>query len=165
MKKLNNRSRIFVAAALLFGLSTTSAQATNGMLSHGFGINAKALAGATTANSQDSLAAGSNPAGLLKQGNRVDVGVSAFMPDRGFSSASAALPPLGPAQDSGNGIFFIPEFGFNYMLDEKSSVGLSVGGNGGMNTEYNVAVQEAAGQRRAAECARTKVFVNCEEVR
>ncbi|MCP5372185.1 MAG: outer membrane protein transport protein [Hyphomicrobiales bacterium] len=132
--------RLAAAVITTTCLASSAALATNGMFSHGFGINAKALAGAVTANSQDSLAAGSNPAGMLKQGNRVDVGVSAFMPDRGYSSLGAFVPPRGPNQDSGNKLFLVPEFGINYMLDDKSSIGLSVGGNGGMNTEYNISV-------------------------
>ena len=38
--------------------------------------------------------------------------------------------------DSDNEAFLIPQYGQNWMLDSESSIGLSIYGNGGMNTEY-----------------------------
>ena len=37
----------------------------------------------------------------------------------------------------GRNLFLVPSFGYNRMLDDKSSVGVSVYGNGGMNTFYD----------------------------
>ncbi len=46
------------------------AQATNGYFSHGYGIKAKGMAGATTAFAQDAMIAATNPAGMAFVGDR-----------------------------------------------------------------------------------------------
>ena len=38
--------------------------------------------------------------------------------------------------DSENEAFLIPQFGYNWALNDKSTIGVSAYGNGGMNTEY-----------------------------
>lgn len=38
--------------------------------------------------------------------------------------------------DSSGDWFLIPSFGYNHVIDERSSIGISVFGNGGMNTRY-----------------------------
>ncbi len=44
--------------------------------------------------------------------------------------------PQGGTVESENNDFFIPNFGFSYQIDDKSAVGVSVFGNGGMNTDW-----------------------------
>jgi long-chain fatty acid transport protein len=114
--------------------------ATNGYFSHGFGTKSKGLAGAAVALPQDAMVAATNPAGMVHVGSRWDVGLAAFNPNRGYTANDDAQPgsasiPAGEFESS-NDFFFIPHFGINWMLDDVSSVGLSIGGNGGMNTEY-----------------------------
>ena len=115
-----------VAASLAPGL----ALATNGYLSHGYGVKAQGMAGVGIALSQDALAAATNPAGMALVGDRIDFGAVWFRPTRGAVVGGNDL--------SGNGArdFVIPEFGYNRVLNERSSLGVSVYGNGGMNTEY-----------------------------
>ena len=115
-----------VAASLAPGL----ALATNGYLSHGYGVKAQGMAGVGIALSQDALAAATNPAGMALVGDRIDFGTVWFRPTRGAVVGGNDL--------SGNGArdFVIPEFGYNRVLNERSSLGVSVYGNGGMNTEY-----------------------------
>ncbi len=48
------------------------------------------------------------------------------------------MPP--GTYDSRNDYFLIPHFGWNKQIDEVSSIGVLVGANGGMNTEYGSAV-------------------------
>ena len=49
-------------------------------------------------------------------------------------------PPIPPGRfESSNDLFLIPHFGLNWMLDDVSSLGLTLYGNGGMNTEYQTA--------------------------
>ena len=62
-----------------------AAEATNGYFTHGYGTIAKALAGAGVAMPQDTLAAGTNPAGLAFLGKRYDIGVSVFGPNRSYT--------------------------------------------------------------------------------
>ncbi|MCB1774900.1 MAG: outer membrane protein transport protein [Gammaproteobacteria bacterium] len=132
--------------SLFFGLSIAAVSvvhATNGYSPTGFGTTNKGMAGAGVALPQDSLAGATNPAGMLMVGNRVDLGVALFNPNRSYT----ANPTGGPADpipagtfDSKNDLFLIPSFGWNRMIDENRSIGVSVGGNGGMNTEYGNAV-------------------------
>ena len=95
------------------------------------------------------MCAASNPATLVYVGDKMEFGLSFFMPERGFTAnddGSPVGPPLGPPEippgdyDSDNSLFLIPHFGYNRMLDEYSSIGVSFGGNGGLNTEYDAAV-------------------------
>lgn len=127
------------------------AHATNGYFSHGYGMKAKGMAGVGIALPQDSLAAATNPAGMVMVGDRIDFGVDLFKPVRSASTTGymvapgnppfPMLPLTGPgtsAEFSGNGdsSFLIPEFGYNKMINSNSSIGVSVYGNGGMNTSY-----------------------------
>lgn len=110
-----------------------SAYATNGYFSHGYGIKAKGMGGASVALAQDGFAGANNPAAAAFAGNRYDVGVDLFMPDRSASNGGSATV------DSGRDKFLIPEFGYNVSLSDKIGLGLTVYGNGGMNTTYNAA--------------------------
>lgn len=116
---------------------STPAWATNGYFSHGFGTASKAMAGAGMALPQDTLIAASNPAGMLHIGERMDIGLALFNPERGYvaDSNGGAIPP--GKQDSDNTAFLVPSFGRNWQLNEESTLGLSIGANGGMNTEYS----------------------------
>ena len=140
--------------AFVVGLAATLpslAWATNGYFSHGVSIKEKGLVGAATAYSQDTLAAGTNPAGMVWHGNRWDVGASWFSPRREYTATgfnNPFAPPNGQfganfgSGGSGDTVnsemedFIIPQFGWNKMLDDKSSFGLSVFGRGGMNTTW-----------------------------
>jgi len=118
----------------------TAAHATNGYSPTGFGTTNKGLAGAGVAFPQDALTGATNPAGMVHLGNRIDAGAALFAPDRGFT-ADPNGGAINPGDyDSENDLFLIPHFGWNHKLDENSSIGVSLGGNGGMNTEYDSAV-------------------------
>jgi len=126
-----------VAAAFVPLLLAGPAQATNGYFSHGYGIKAIGMGGAAIALPQDALAAASNPAGMAMLGNRIDFGVNWFSPTRESQLVGSPLPFNGTVYDSNEkSNFYIPEFGYNQMLDAKTSLGVSVYGNGGMNTSY-----------------------------
>ena len=160
-----NKNKL-ISALMVSGMFVTPvAQATNGYFAHGYSTKEKGLAGAGVAYSQDSLAAATNPAGMAFVGERMDLGVALFSPsDRGYTvtdpdgflplapdgtPASAFCAPtlaLGGCQvpfsvnagsvTSENDIFLIPSFGYNWVLDASSTMGVSVYGNGGMDTEY-----------------------------
>lgn len=140
MRKLVRQSTVF--ACLAAGLGAAGmAQATNGYFSHGYGTTSKALAGAGVAYSQDALAAATNPAGMVNVGDRIDLGAALFSPRREYSVSGTPNPPpafsLQPGTVSSDSDYFlIPHFGWNRMLDDQSSIGISVYGNGGMNTDY-----------------------------
>jgi len=113
------------------------ASATNGYFSHGYGIKSKGMGGVGIALPQDTLAAAINPAGMVQVGNRLDVGLDWFHPVRGAEIRGNAFPD---ADYDGNNKrdFFIPEFGYNKMLNQRMSLGIAAYGNGGMNSDYAV---------------------------
>ncbi len=139
---MRNRQYLALAAAIMVAIPGLS-MATNGYFSHGYGTKSKGLAGGGSALPQDSMAAATNPAGMVWVGERIDLGVSLFSPQREYTAGGytfAAGPPEFPVMagkhESDNTLFLIPSFGWNQMLDENSSMGVSVYANGGMNTEY-----------------------------
>ncbi len=114
------------------------ALATNGYFPHGYGMKALGMGGVSMALSQDSLGGATNPASMVWAGSRIDVGANVFMPKRD-AERSGALPPGSPLNgkvDSDKTSFLIPEFGYNRMMGSDMSLGMSVYGNGGMNTTY-----------------------------
>ncbi|MGM0766574.1 MAG: OmpP1/FadL family transporter [Pseudomonadota bacterium] len=125
---------------------STPANATNGYFKHGYGTISSGMAGATTAFSQDSIAAASNPAGMAFIGNRTDAGVELFSPRRKYTvDGGTATPPPGTfylapgTRKSRNNLFTIPHLGANRQLNRDHSLGVSVFANGGLNTEYGSA--------------------------
>ncbi len=132
-----NRSQIVlrflpIAAACLAG----PALATNGYFPHGYGMKAKGMGGASTAMAEDSLGGATNPAAMVWAGSRVDVGLDVFMPERDAERTGAGFAPINGKVESDKTSFFIPEFGYNQMVSSDLSLGVSVYGNGGMNTTY-----------------------------
>lgn len=125
-------TRVFAFMALA-GLAG-SAFATNGYFSHGYGMKAKGMAGAGTANSEDAFGGANNPASMAFVGNRIDLGADLFSPIREVSNDSA----FGSRQtiESDMDLFLVPEFGYNRMVNSNMSLGVTVYGNGGMNTDY-----------------------------
>lgn len=138
---------VAVTAALC---APMAAMATNGYFAHGYGTKNKGLAGGGAALPQDSMIAATNPAGMVFVGNRLDVGAAIFSPSpRSYDATGSAGVPdgfacgvncpfeIGPGSvESENDYFLVPHFARNWMLDANSSVGVTVYGNGGMNTEY-----------------------------
>ncbi len=124
--------RFAVAAALAAPLS---ALATDGYFSHGYGLKAKGMGGAATAMAIDSFGGANNPASMVWVGNRLDVGLDWFSPKRSVERTGSTAGLNGSASSEKND-FFIPEFGYNKMLGSDISLGVTVYGNGGMNTSY-----------------------------
>ncbi len=126
------------SALVIVGLTTISgaALATNGYFSNGYGSKAKSMGGASTAVTGDTFGGANNPATMVWAGDRLDVGAEIFSPPR-EASRSGSTDGLDGKSESGSNYFLIPEFGYNKMLSKSLSVGVSVYGNGGMNTDYS----------------------------
>ncbi|MBM4181561.1 MAG: outer membrane protein transport protein [Betaproteobacteria bacterium] len=122
------RTPLIVALAAL-GFAG-SAFATTGHFSHGYGIKSKGMGGVGIAYGQDALAAATNPANMVLVGNRWDVGIDYFRPQRESEIGGVTFD----GNDSEN--YFMPEFGYNRMISNDMSLGVSVYGNGGMATDY-----------------------------
>jgi long-chain fatty acid transport protein len=87
---------------------------------------------------------------MVWQGARYDIGAAAFSPRRNYKATGAPSPGCDPdtgqcpfsigdgnqSKDSKNELFLIPQFGYNWVVNDESTIGISVFGNGGMNTEY-----------------------------
>jgi long-chain fatty acid transport protein len=116
-------------------LAASSASATDGYFTHGNGMKAKGMAGASTAMTIDSFGGANNPAQMVFVGDRIDFGVDLFSPQRSASRSGGNVGIDGSA-DSDSTLFYIPEFGFNKLINPNLSLGVTVYGNGGMNTDY-----------------------------
>jgi long-chain fatty acid transport protein len=125
--------KLIPAAAALAALP---ALATNGYFPHGYGMKSLGMGGTSTALAQDSMGGATNPASMVWTGSRMDLGVNVFMPYRDSERSGAGFPTLNGKVDSDKTAFLIPEFGYNRMMNDRTSVGLTVYGNGGMNTSY-----------------------------
>jgi long-chain fatty acid transport protein len=113
----------------------TPALATNGYFPHGYGLKAKGMAGASLATAEDSLGGATNPAAMVWAGARVDLGLDVFSPKRD-AERSGSAPTLNGQVTSDKTRFYVPEAGFNQLLNPNLSLGITVYGNGGMNTTY-----------------------------
>jgi len=135
--------RTVLTSALLAAFAIPSvALATDGYFPHGYGMKAKGMGGASTAMAVDSMGGANNPASMVWVGSRFDIGLDLFSPKR--SAERSGATGVGPgtvgingSADSGSNLFFVPEFGYNRMLGADKSVGVTVYGNGGMNTDYS----------------------------
>ncbi len=125
--------KLIPAAAALAALP---ALATDGYFPHGYGMKALGMGGTSTALAQDSMGGATNPASMVWTGSRLDIGANVFMPIRDAERSGAGFPTLNGKVDSGKTAFLIPEFGYNRMLNDRTSLGVTVYGNGGMNTSY-----------------------------
>lgn len=132
--------RLAVLASLSLPLP---AIATNGYFAHGYSAAQRAMGGAGTALTEDALIPTINPAGLVWVGDRIDVNISVFAPvrdytayDRGPEAGIGIFTIDRGTVKSDNELFYIPGFAYSRRIDDHSSWGIAVYGNGGMNTEY-----------------------------
>jgi len=138
--------KLFITAAAL-GLTigfVATASATNGYFSHGYSIKNKGMAGAGVAAPMDAMVPSTNPAGLTEVGDRLDLGLSIFSPDREYtvegwppSGGEGTFPLMPGTVESDSNYFFIPNLAYSRQINENSAWGIAVYGNGGMNTDYD----------------------------
>jgi len=125
-------------------LLAVQSMATDGYFSTGYGTINKGLAGAGIAFYQGSLING-NPAGAAFLGNKYQLGVGLFNPNRQYTVAGAPSGVTGTfglmpgTFKSDSKYFVIPSIGANWMVSEKSAISAALFGNGGMNTDYQTA--------------------------
>lgn len=126
----------FLGTVVAFAATVVPAGATDGYFQVGFGARQNALGGAGVANSTDAMAQTLNPAGIVGVGDQWQVGGAAFMPFRGYSATGTGLVAAGSVDSDAN-IFIMPNFALVRQIDAQSAWGISVYGNGGMNTTYS----------------------------
>ena len=113
------------------------ALATSGYFATGYGVKSAGMGGVGIALPQDGLAAATNPAGTAFVGDRVDLGLTWFMPNRS-AEITGSMAPVANGDYDGNDKrnFFIPELGYVKQFSPQLSGGVAIYGNGGMNTDY-----------------------------
>lgn len=137
-------SGMVLGALVALAATAQPAGATDGYFQVGFGPRQSALGGAGVADSRDAMAQTLNPAGIVGVGDQWQVGVTAFLPYRGYSAAGTGFIAPGVV-DSDSNFFAIPNFAYVRQIDDVSAWGISVYGNGGMNTTYPAIANTAAG--------------------
>lgn len=120
---------------LLLALAAPGAHATDGYFPHGYGMVAKGMGGVSTAVCTDAMAGATNPAKLAMAGTRLDVGAELFAPRRSVDRTGNVFGLNGSAT-SGSLWFAVPEFGYARELSPRLSIGVTMYGNGGMNTNF-----------------------------
>jgi long-chain fatty acid transport protein len=124
------------ALAVIACFAPLAAQATDGYFSHGYGLKAKGRGGAAIAMTDDAYGGANNPAAMVWAGGRVEVGLDLFSPRRSAERYGSAGGSLDFSVDSDKTLFAVPEFAYNTMYSKDVSLGVTVYGNGGMNTDY-----------------------------
>jgi long-chain fatty acid transport protein len=140
------KSKLVVSLLTAGVMASPLAHATNGYFPIGVGPKTESMGGAGIALPQDSFAAAANPAGMVMVGDRIDFALTWFKPNRSAEITGNNLPgpPTTPGttlngnyDGNGRSNFFIPDFGYNKMINADTALGVVVYGNGGMNTQYN----------------------------
>ena len=119
-------------------IASSLASATTGYFALGYGAKAMGVAGAVVSNPQDSATIAVNPAGITAIGERADVGLEFFSPQRKAELDTSALgATFDVKEDSRRDLFLIPNIGFNLKLSDNLWFGFNNYGNGGMNSTYD----------------------------
>lgn len=125
-----------VAVLTVLAGPLTAAMATNGYFANGYSIKAKGMGGASMTMTDNAFGGANNPAAAAWSGNRVELGVDLFSPNRSMTRTNSAGGFGDASVKSDKNIFVVPEIGFNRAVNDKLGVGVTVYGNGGMNTDY-----------------------------
>ena len=134
----------FALTPLCLLLAGTAAQATDGYFANGYGMTSIGMGGAAVAVALEPFGGAVNPGAMSFLDSQWQVGLSWFSPDRSASRTGSGTPDGTPtggwgidgSATSGSTNFFIPEFGVNWRYSPELAFGLTVYGNGGMNTDY-----------------------------
>lgn len=138
-----------IATALM--ASSGAAYSAGGYFILGYGPLAHQTAGTATASGLDAFAGATNPGKLFAAGDRYDLGLVVFSPYRRVERVGS-----GTAYDfdsvSANSAFFLPEAGIARRINNELSWGLSLYGNGGLNTDYQDTNEVASSNFNPARC-------------
>ena len=133
---------LFILGSLLVSQTVF---ASNGYFPHGTGARNKAMAGAGMAKPEDAVSIVNNPAVAAFLGNRMDVGVSFFIPNRSYAAFYGGNNgendafSIGPADvdiDSDNDLFALPEVARTRQLQNDSAFAWAFYMRSGMSTSY-----------------------------
>ena len=135
MQKGRSSGQLYLA--ILLGLSSaTAAHATEGYFLGGYGATQTGLASAGVANPEDAMSMTLNPANIVGVDRQVNLGMSLFAPQRGYTGTNTQF--VAPGNHSSSvPVFLMPNIAYSQPIDGASSWGVALYGNGGMNTVYN----------------------------
>ena len=127
-----------VVGLALIAASAVKVHATDGYFSDGYGVKSQGRAGVALTETDDAFGGANNPATTVWAADRIDLGLSYFRPIRSAERSGATGPAaaLNGKVTSSRDDFFVPEFGINHPLNSTLAVGVTVYGNGGMDTYY-----------------------------
>ena len=119
-------------------MAALSASATNGYLMIGYGAKSIGLAGSGVAFGEDRLVGALNPAAMAHVDNGIDFGLRAIGAQRNGSIDCRGIFSCNSIvrDRSSRTVFYIPNFGWKRELSQNLALGVSVYGNGGINTTY-----------------------------
>jgi long-chain fatty acid transport protein len=143
-------------AIALAGISPQAAQATDGYFANGYGLKSIGMGGAAVAVAQEPFGGAVNPGAMSFLGNEWQLGLAWFSPTRAASRTGSGPAGIDGSADSGSTNFFIPEVGVNWKYRPDLAFGMTVFGNGGMNTNYpggQIPAQSACGAIRQGQGA------------
>jgi len=123
--------------AALIAAAPLAAQATDGYFANGYGMKANGMGGAAIAVAQEAFGGAVNPGAMSFLGNEWQLGLAWFSPDRSASRTGSGPAGIDGSVTSGSKNFFLPEFAVNWKYRPDVALGITVFGNGGMNTDYD----------------------------
>ena len=135
-KTLSNALTHFALTPLCLLLATTAAQATDGYFANGYGLKSIGMGGAAAAVALEPFGGAVNPGAMSFLDSQWQLGMSWFSPDRSASRTGSGPAGIDGSATSGSTNFFIPELAVNWKYSPDLAYGLTVFGNGGMNTNY-----------------------------
>jgi len=134
---MNRTLRSVLPIVIASLLIVNSAFATDGYFLTGYGTKQQGQGGAGVAKPGDSLAGATNPAGLILVGNRFDIGLTVFRPNRSATITNNGFLGQVPPYDA-NRVknFELPELGYSLQYRPNLALGVAIYGNGGLDTSY-----------------------------
>lgn len=128
--------RLCAFAVLAISAVAIPAHAGGGYFILGYGPMAHQSAGTATATGLDGFAGATNPGKLSFTDERLDLGVLLFSPYRRVNRTGSQDGTYDLTSTSRNSFYALPEAGYVRRIDERLSWGVTLYGNGGLNTEY-----------------------------
>ena len=126
----------FALAPLCLLLASAAANATDGYFANGYGMKSVGMGGAAAAVAMEPFGGAVNPGAMTFLDSQWQLGASWFSPDRSASRTGSGPWGIDGSVTSDSTNFFIPEFAINWRYRPDVALGVSVFGNGGMNTDY-----------------------------
>lgn len=130
-----DRRKLATSVALVLFVTSGTAYATDGYFQTGYGQKVVAMGGASDGVVTGAMGGADNPATISFAGESFSIGGTFFVPHRS-ASRLGNLYGLNGATTSKNDNFFLPDIGFNAPINDRLSFGITVYGNGGLDTDY-----------------------------